>query len=214
MRRVTAALGALFALCSGCDEAAPADGGADSGLDGGGCSGAPAALELGTGTDSSLNHYRALAEGDGVYLVPGPQGGQHIWVALRGRGFDPTLPRIEFRAYRPSDNVLIGRLRIRLPMSAAPEDPALLALSSQTLVIDDRAYCTVLGGDVRLELDFNDLNGRCSTIRRTVRATDIDPSAPEAIRLAWRRCCDDRLPRCYAPLDASVADAAADASVD
>lgn len=159
---------------------------------------------MGTGVDSSLRSYRPLADGDAVSLIPGPQGGQHIWVALRGRGFDPSLPRIELRAYRPSDNALIGRLRIRLPMLAAPEDPTLLALPSQTLIVDDRAYCSVLGDEVRIELDFNDLAGRCRTLRRTVRLVDIDPSAPEAIRESWNRCCTERLPRCFAPMDAAV----------
>jgi hypothetical protein len=203
-----AAVGLAAALLSSCDDPPPADAGFDAGQ----CLGAPTALELGTGTDSSPRNYRPLADGDAVNLIPGPQGGQHIWVALRGRGFDPTLPRIELRAYRPSDDALIGRLRIRLPMAPAPEDASRLALPSQTLVLDDRAYCTVLGGDVRIELDFNDLAGRCVTLRRTVRLADIDPSAPDAVRESWRRCCDARLPRCYAPDGGSVAaDAVADA---
>ncbi|MDB4927636.1 MAG: hypothetical protein JWM10_120 [Myxococcaceae bacterium] len=207
----TIALGGLVALLAACDDPAPADAGVDAGQ----CLAAPTELELGTGTDSSLRNYRALADGDAVSLIPGPQGGQHIWMALRGRGFDPSLPRVELRAYRPSDGALIGQLRIRLPMAPAPEDPSRLGLPSQTLVIDDRAYCTVLGGDVRVELDFNDYKGRCVTLRRTVRVADIDPSAPEAIREAWRRCCDARLPRCYAPDDGSVAaDAVADAPSD
>lgn len=203
-----AAAGLLAALLSACDGPSPADAGAD----GGQCLRAPTELELGTGVDSSLRNFRPLADGDAVSLIPGPQGGQHIWMALRGRGFDPSLPRIELRAYRPADGALIGRLRIRLPMVPAPEDASRLALPSQTLVLDDRAYCTVLGGDLRVELDFNDLLGRCVTLRRTVRLADIDPSAPDAIRASWRRCCDARLPRCYAPDDGSVAtDAVVDA---
>lgn len=199
----------------GCEGPSTGDGGLDAGADAAACSGAPAEVELGTGNDSSFRGYRALADGAEVYLVPGPQGGQHIWVALRGRGFDPSLPRIELRAHRPSDDTLIGRLRIRLPMVAAPEDPSLLALPSQTLVIDDRGYCSVLGGDVRIELDFNDLHGRCRSVRRTVRLVDIDPAASESVRLAWRRCCDARLPRCFATMDASVSvDAAVDAATD
>lgn len=213
MRPLGAAL--LGALWLGCDDPAPVDAGLDAPPDASACRGAPTSLELGTGTDSSLRNYRALLDGADVYLVPGPQGGQHIWMALRGRGFDPTLPRIELRAYRPSDDALIGRLRIRLPMVTAPEDPSLLALPSQTLVVDDRAYCTVLGAEVRLELDFDDLHGRCQTLRRTVRLADIDPGAPDVTRAAWRRCCDERLPRCYAPLDGSAGvDAALDASSD
>lgn len=208
MRRAAATL--LCAAAGACGESPPPPP-ADAGpLDAADCA-APAELALGTAAGTSASTYRALAEGDPAYLTPGPQGGQHIWVALRGRGFDPTLPRFEFRAYRPSDGALIGRLRVRLPMILAPEDPALYALASQTLVIDDRAYCSVLGGAVRVELDFDDLHGRCTTLRRTVRLADLDPATPEATRAAWRRCCDERLPRCFGPMDASApADAAAD----
>ena len=194
------------ALLGACDDTRPPafDSGGLDAPDASQCTGAPMTLTLGTGSGNAASTYRPLADGDPVSLIPGPQGGQHIWVGLRGRGFDPSLPRFEFRAYRPSDNALIGRLRVRLPMILAPEDPSLFALSSQTLILDDRAYCTVLGGDVRIELDFNDLNGRCATLSRTVRLTDIDPAAPEATRMAWRRCCDERLPRCYAPMDAAT----------
>lgn len=196
-------LGALLAACD--DSRPPAfDAGGLDAPDASQCTGAPTTLTLGTGSGNAASTYRPLADGDAVSLIPGPQGGQHIWVGLRGRGFDPSLPRFEFRAYRPSDNTLIGRLRIRLPMILAPEDPSLFALASQTLTLDDRAYCSVLGGDVRIELDFNDLNGRCVTLTRTVRLTDIDPAAPESTRMAWRRCCDARLPRCYASMDAST----------
>lgn len=203
----------LAALGLGC--AGPTPPVVDAGPDGGECASTPATLELGTAVDGSLRAFRALAEGDPVSLTPGPQGGQHIWIALRGTGFDPTLPRVELRAVRPSDNALIGRLRIRLPMVPAPEDPTRLALSAQTLFVEDRGYCTVLGGDVRVELAFDDLHGHCATVTRTVRLADIDPAATEAVRDAWRRCCAEHLPRCYEPTDGGVtADAAADAAPD
>lgn len=209
MRALTAL--AALALASGCNEVVDADAGVDAGA----CVAEPAELELGTGTDGSLRNYRALSDGDAVVLTPGFQGGQHIWVALRGRGFNPSLPRIELRAYRPADDdILIGRLVIRLPMVAAPEDPSRLALPSQTLVVDDREYCSVLGREVRIELRFNDLDGRCRTLRRTVLLADIDPAVPETLRRSWRRCCDERLPRCYAPMDGGAPDASPDASLD
>ena len=99
-------------------------------------------------------------------------------------------------------------------MITAPEDPTLFALASQTLTLDDQAYCSVLGGNVRIELEFNDLSGHCTTLRRTVRLADIDPSAPETTRTAWRRCCDEHLPRCFPTLDASTRADVLDASLD
>ncbi len=202
----------VAALLSSCVDAPVAtDGGP---MDAGQCGvGAPSLLQIGTGTDNSTRTYRPITDGDPVVLVPGPQGGQHIWIGVRGRGLDPALPRFEMRAYRLTDDALVGRLRIRLPMSPAPEDATLLALPSQTLIIDDSAYCSLLGGDVRVELEFNDLAGRCTTVRRTVRVTDIDPATPEVVRASWLRCCSERLPRCYPFVDAS-APAPRDAAVD
>jgi len=214
MRRALLAL--LCAVVAACDgpTVSPSDAGGLDAPDANQCTGGAIVLTLGNATGNALSSYRPLADGDPVSLIPGPQGGQHIWVALRGRGFDPTLPRFEFRAYRPSDNTLIGRLRIRLPMITAPEDPTLFALASQTLTMDDQAYCSVLGGDVRIELDFNDLSGHCTTIRRTVHLVDIDPNAPETTRMAWRRCCDEHLPRCFRALDAATNADVLDASLD
>lgn len=212
-----AILALLVAGMGACDVTppSPTDAGVMDAPDANACTGGPIEIFLGTASSNALSSYRPLAAGDPVSLVPGPQGGQHIWVAMRGRGFDPTLPRFDFRAYRPSDDALIGRIRIRLPMVTAPEDPTLFALPSQTLTLDDQAYCTVLGGDVRIEIDFNDLAGHCGAVRRTVHLVDIDPATPESIRMAWRRCCDDHLARCYpSPLDASTRADIIDASID
>lgn len=199
------------ALLVGCTDAAPpADGGMDA-SDATTCTSAPTELTLGTSSDGAVANFRPLADGDPVFLVLGPQGGQHVWTALRGRGLDPTLPRFEMRMYRVTDDTLIGRLRIRLPMSPVASDPTLLALPPQTLQIEDRAYCTVLGAQVRIEVDFDDQNGRCVTLRRTVLLQDLDPATPEFNALAWRRCCSERLPRCYAPDAGGPIDADTDA---
>ena len=199
---------AFLGVLGGCG----ADPTPDAGMDAGSCSASPAHVTLGTGADGMFTSFRALSDGDTVYLTPGPQGGQHVWTGLRGRGFDPGLPRIELRAYRVADNALIGRLRIRLPMSLAPEDTTLVALGQQTLQIDDTAYCSVLGADLRIELDFDDETGHCATARRTVHLADLAPGTPDAIRAAWLRCCSQHLPRCFP--DASVPYTPADGGLD
>lgn len=175
-----------------------------------------AAVTMGGGTGPTTAGFRALADGDGVYLTPGPQGGQHIWIGLRGSGFDPTQPLVHLKAFRASDGELIGQLRIRLRFALLPEDPTQLALAAQTLVIDDDRYCSVLGGDVLVTLDFNDGAGRCAHVERRVRVEGIDPTALEIDRTARTNCCTQYLRRCYPlgpPADASV-DAGLDASVD
>lgn len=204
-------------LGAGCDEdpAPPADGGMDGGgMDAGDasvCRANGAMVFLGTGTDSTLMSYRALADGDGVYVVPGPQGGQHIWIGLRATGIDPSQPLIILRAIEPTTGTVVGLIRVRLRMTAAPEDPTRSALSNQTLVLDDDKYCAVLNGTVRVELELNDGAGHCVQTARTVRVQGIDPMARDLDRQARLACCAQRLPRCYPngvpiPLDASRAD--------
>ena len=192
-------VGALLAAAAlGCSDPAPdADAGLDAGGDGGVCLAAGAEVELGTGVDGSFAGYRPLGDRAEVVLSPGPQGGQHLWVALRARGIDPTLPRLALAAYRASDGEILGRIRIRLRMSPAPEDPTLLALPAQTLVFDDDKYCSVLPGDIRVVMDFDDLAGHCVHDERVLRVTGIDPTAdPRDIR-AREDCCTMRYPRCY-----------------
>ncbi len=171
-----------------------------------------ATLTIGTGTDSTLGTFRPLSDGDDVYLVPGPQCGQHVWIGLRARGIDPTLPRVELHAYRVSDNAVIGSLRVRLRMIDAGE-PGLWGLPAQTLIFDDDQYCSVLPGDVRITLDFTDGAGHCFHIERRVRVAGIDPLALEIDREARLRCCTQFLRRCYPDGGAPGADAAVDAPV-
>lgn len=194
----------------------PRDAGADSGflpIDAP-CAQGDASVTLGTGRSASTSGFLPLGDGDTVYLTPGPQGGQHIWIGLRGRGFDGTSPLVHLRAFRASDNELIGQLRLYARMNPAPEDASLLALAAQTLVIDNDRYCSVLGGDVRVTLDFNDRAGRCLHVERTLRIGGIDPLALELDRTAWMNCCTQFHRRCYPngpPGDASL-DASLDAS--
>lgn len=210
---------ALLLILVGLAACGPSPTPVDAGLDHGpvldaACSEGGASVVVGGGNGPSVTGFRPLSNGDTVYLTPGPQGGQHIWIGLRGRGFDGTQPLIHLRAYRVPDGELIGQLRIRLRLSPSPEDPSALALAAQTLIIDDDRYCTVLDGQVRVTLDLSDGAGRCLHDERTLRIGGIDPTALEIDRTARLNCCTQFLRRCYPmgpPPDAAV-DAAVDAT--
>lgn len=206
-------------MALGCGPSAPpsADAGGDvSPLDAP-CSSEGATIELGGGTGPTLAGYRALANGDAVYLTPGPQGGQHIWIGLRARGIDPTQPLVTLRAYR-GDGALIGQIRVRLRFSPLQEDPSAYGLPALTLIIDDDRYCSVLAASVRVTAEVNDGAGRCLSVERSVRVDGIDPSALEIDQRARLTCCTEFLRRCYPdgpPADASVpTDAPLDAGGD
>lgn len=203
-RALWAALAAGLGACG--DTPSPADGGTDLG-DTGTCLARGATLVVGTATSVGDPAPRALSDGDDVYLVPGPQGGQHIWVALQGRGFDGTQPRVELHAYDAADGRALGSIRVRLRFSLSPRDATLLVLAPQTLVLDDDAYCAVLGRAVRVTVDLADGAGRCMHEERVVRLADIDPTADPRDRDARTQCCTQRWTRCYpdagVPMDAS-----------
>ncbi len=152
---------------------------------------------MGTGAPSARGAWRPLAHGDDVVISPGPQGGQHLWITLRGRGFDPALPRVQIQAFRAGDGALIGALSVRARFGPAPEDACLLALAPQTLILDDDQYCSVLPGDVRVVVTLEDQAGRTLTAERRVRVSGIDPEALPVDQTSRVRCCAERLLRCY-----------------
>ncbi len=180
------------------------------------CSRGGATLVMGSGTGPTMTGFRALNHDDPVYLTPGPQGGQHIWIGLRGSGFDPTQPLVTLKAWR-DDGALIGQIRVRLRFSPVPDQPDTWGLPAQTLIIDDDRYCTVLQGRVRVTAEISDGAGRCLQEERTLRVEGIDPLALEIDRVARLNCCTQYLRRCYPggpPDGAAPPDVGLDASDD
>ena len=105
---------ATIVLALGCGPTSPPiDASTDAAALDAPCSRGDATLSVGSSNGPNTSSYRALSGGDRVYLSPGPQGGQHIWISLRGKDFDPSQPLITMSAYR-DDGALIGRLRVRL----------------------------------------------------------------------------------------------------
>ena len=192
MRTTFFAFFLAFAACSPTPPGPPpvVDAGPDCGPNG-------ATLAVGTGTDSTIRSYRPVSDGDVVYLTPGPQGGQHVWIGLRATGIDPAQPRIEMRAYRASDNTIMGELRIRLRFVPTDDDPNVYALPAQTLFVENEFYCSVLPGDIRVTIDFNDYAGHCFHVERRLRLAGVDPLTPDSVREATVRCCTERLRRCF-----------------
>lgn len=153
---------------------------------------------MGLGTPTTLTGWRPLADGDEVVISPGPQGGQHLWIALRVRGLDLARPRVRLQAFRAGDGTLIGALSVRASFAPAPGDACRLALAPQTLILDDDQYCTVLTGEVRVVATLDDgAGGPALTAERRLRVGGIDPEALPADREGWLRCCVERFRRCY-----------------
>ncbi len=188
-------LGVLALLC-GCSGPTSTDAGVRSD---GVCVANGATVILGNGADGTLQHFTPLSAGPptNVYLIAGPQGGQHIWIGLRATGINPLQPRVQLLAFRVTDNVMIGLTRVRLPMVPAPENPSEFGLPSQQLFIDDDQYCSVMPGDVRVVMDFDDMAGHCLHEEALVHVTGFDPGGNPTDTAARVTCCTAHEPRCF-----------------
>lgn len=196
----------LFVLSANCHQRRTPDGGLDGSCDadvhfteGGACpvrgrdESACMDLILGTGRDGTLEDFRPLTPGTPLWITPGAQGLQHVVLALRGTGFDPTNPLIEVRLVRADDCEEVGFLRFRFPFHRDPVDPSRLALEAVRVVVhDDRdpyEYCTILDRNAVLVVDFDDRSGHRAHREMLVHIAGIDPTVRPDQREAWLRPC-------------------------
>ncbi len=175
-------------------------------------------LFVGTGRDGTIDDYRPLAPGDPVFVAPGEQGLQHVIMALRGRGYDPALPLLTARLLRVSDCEQVGYLRFRLPFRPDPADPSRLAVEALRVVLQDDLdpleFCTVLGRDVTLVVDLDDLAGKTAHRELRLHVAGIDPATRSDVRDAYLEACARRPTGDggTAPIDGSLADSSRDGS--
>lgn len=117
-------------------------------------SGSTATLELGTGETT----FAPITDGAALPLVHGCQGGYHVWIALRARGFDSRGLVVRLRLERAGDGVLLSEpfsLRVAfaeeggaasiagLPLPViSPEDVAGTTLRLVASVQDDERSAT------------------------------------------------------------------------
>ncbi len=150
-------------------------------------------LTIGTGREATLDGFRALVQGDDVWLAPGTQGLQHFLVSYRATGINRQLVLLQARAVRASDCVDVGFLRTRLSWGTDPVDPSVVGVPALPVVISDDndrfEYCTLLGNDVVLIIDIDDANGHTAHRELRLHAAGIDPMARPDQRDAWLLAC-------------------------
>lgn len=118
----------------------------------------PPSLELGTGSAN----FEALANGDTIYIVQGPQGGYHFFGSLQARSMvagdsedlsDPSNPQTTFEAF-------VGDTRV----------DAMASSYKQGLRVRD-GVAEMIGRQVILDIEDDDeLDG--ATVRFTVTVED------------------------------------------
>lgn len=146
----------LFAalLITGCSGAGPTQG-PD-------LSNEPPWVEVGTGWESFI----PVAEGDGVPLIRGPQGGFHLWTSVRvSRHFDPEKVEVTTWAeggLPPGYDHLPARLTLQ-PFADGYE-----RLGLRAFIYNE----TLIGQTVTLKVEVVDSTGRKGSDERTVVITD------------------------------------------
>lgn len=151
---------ALLALALGCGRDAPAPV-PDAGTKGPDDGGAPIEerIELGTGQDQFL----ALKDGQTVDIVKGPQGGFHVWGALRAWKLDPKNLEIEYWIDLAAGGENIAHNKYRLSLLPKGDYAEWFGM---TLFILDPSK--VDGKEVVIRFEAKDASGRLAQDSRHV----------------------------------------------
>lgn len=158
LRRLTLPFFAALALAA-CD---PVDPDVDAGPDFPDADVDPA-LTLGTGEGT----FNTFEDGETLELVPGCQGSQHVWIALRAEGIDPRGPIIELELVRDADGVVVSQtFRVRISFDRVP-GTTFADVWGLTLVVPEPDMA--LGQDLTVRATVTDMNDVTITDERPIR---------------------------------------------
>ncbi len=126
-RHTLASLLSILFLLTACDPIDARDAGAQPDAN------VPPALEVGTGAVE----FAAIGDGDTLLLERGPQGAQHVWVALRAWGIDPRRTLLTLSLVRDRDGATVSQLfHVRVSLTAVPGE-TYAEVTGLTLVVPD-----------------------------------------------------------------------------
>ncbi|MEC7525636.1 MAG: hypothetical protein VYE22_37485 [Myxococcota bacterium] len=123
-----------------------------------GCAAEVPSAELGTGLDA----FEPLAEGQPLPMVPGAQGGFHLWLSVRaGRARAITLIAAPVEAGRPRQDLRLGEgaPRVGIPFVLSSPECFVDRDVQLELEVDDGA--AILRDRVRVR-PFGDVPGECA----------------------------------------------------
>ncbi len=120
-------------------------------------------LELGTGQSD----FSSIAEGATLTVEEGPQGGHHVWVAVRTKNFNRSLFTVTLTGKEPASG------------AAAP--PTSFVFTQET---DEGGYCKVYG--LRFQLDNGDVDYRVFLNKPFELVADVRDSRGATLRASRR----------------------------
>lgn len=130
------------------------------------CPGEPEPFTLELGTAETHDTFLPLAEGGEVHMHRGPQGGQHVWVALRSMDVTEGTAHVRVSLTDADSGERLTLPSVGYVPFLSNREGGALHATGLTLVIDDPVR--VLGRRARLEAQVTDAQGRPGMDARTV----------------------------------------------
>ena len=148
----------------------------------------PPEVVVGTGQTD----YAGLADGQVLQLEKGPQGGHHIWIALRMRNL------------RQSGSTTTITSRIEGDPAAAPVPPASYVF---TFDRDEGSYCKLWGLRYQVDVGASDLRAeykrflgkKLAVTVEVADSTGAKGSGTKIVQLADKLLCPDGTDKCNEP---------------
>ena len=126
-------------------------------------------VQIGTGSAE----FAPLTEGQEVRITAGPQGGYHVWGALRAGGFNPNDVFIEFRLVR--DGLVLAESGYEDDLRPADTDGP-FQYSGVAVVVLSGDAATIADQPARLEVTLTPVHGEPLTDGVNVRPVCCDES--------------------------------------
>lgn len=130
------------------------------------------AVEVGTGVDGFV----ALADGDTIDVVLGPQGGFHVYGSMRVTGIDPGNPADLTATNNPTTRFTVLRDGARLDIDASRYTQGLesagehFEMIGRLVILDIQTDDEVANAEVELTVEVTDVNGRAASDTRRLIA--------------------------------------------
>lgn len=157
-----------------------ADADADAGADGGGDTSEVIEVVVGGGDDETGVGFVDWSTGQVTPpMIRGPQGGQHVWVAVRTRGLWPAKMRINVTMTLLDTGVAVKPGTVPLMPTLTPAEDGWHTVDRITAYV--KCPCQVKDRLVRVSVETVDLYGLSGAAEATIRPTwDGDCSQPPA----------------------------------
>ncbi len=179
-------LGAAIAVSLGLLQCAPCD-----------PPNAPLQLIVGTGGSDDPSTFAVLRDGVSVALTQGFQGGQHVWIQVRGINSCQSAPSINVTLRRPDRSVISFAVNNGNTWNAI--DPTTRASEWLAVQASPNDVCRFFnGGSIIAEVHVTERSGRRVDAEFSLIGMGWTPSTSSAFRESFARCCADfSSTRCY-----------------